>query len=53
MPPAAIHPYPMKAQMPLAAGLLSCCDDPFAMRSRQISRRRTPRVSAADLAEFL
>ncbi|CAE7398450.1 unnamed protein product [Symbiodinium sp. CCMP2592] len=51
MPPAAIHPYPMKAQMPLTAGLVCCCNDP--MQSRLISRRRTPRVLAADLAEFL
>ncbi|CAE7257386.1 unnamed protein product [Symbiodinium natans] len=49
MPPAAIHPYPMKAQMPLAIGLACLGTEAPGARAR---KRRAPRV-LTDLATFL
>lgn len=52
MPPAAIHPYPMKAEMPVAGLVLGCCrwsqDE-----AEEAKLRKKPRVLKRDLGQFL
>mmetsp|Transcript_60681 Transcript_60681/g.99194 ORF Transcript_60681/g.99194 Transcript_60681/m.99194 type:complete len:112 (-) Transcript_60681:58-393(-) len=49
MPPAAIHPYPMKAEMPL--GLVLGCWRWSRSGAEEV--RKKPRVLKGDLGQFL